>query len=66
MLVAGVDVSTQATKVLIVDPHDGGVVAVGRAQHEVTGTRGARETDPEVWWRALREAREATLALHEG
>ena len=56
MLVAGVDVSTQATKVLIVDPEDGGVVAVGHAPHEVTGTHGARETDPEVWWRALREA----------
>jgi xylulokinase len=56
MLVAGVDVSTQATKVLIVDPDDGRVVAVGRAQHEVTGTGGARETDPDVWWRALREA----------
>jgi xylulokinase len=56
MLVAGVDVSTQATKVLIVDAEDGDVVAVGRAQHEVTGTGGARETDPEVWWRALREA----------
>lgn len=56
MLVAGVDVSTQATKVLIVDPDEGGVVAVGRAPHEVTGTGGARETHPEVWWRALHEA----------
>jgi len=56
MLVAGVDTSTQATKVLIVDPDDGRVVAVGRARHEVTGTGGARETDPEVWWGALREA----------
>jgi xylulokinase len=55
-LVAGVDTSTQATKVLVVDPDDGRVVAVGRAPHEVTGTGGARETDPEVWWRALRLA----------
>ena len=53
MLVAGVDVSTQATKVLVVDPADGRVVASGRAPHEVTGSGGARETDPEVWWRAL-------------
>jgi xylulokinase len=55
-LVAGVDTSTQATKVLVVDPEDGRVVASGRAAHEVTGSDGARETDPEMWWRALREA----------
>ena len=55
-LVAGVDVSTQATKVLVVDPEDGRVAATGRAPHEVTGTGGARETDPEVWWQALRAA----------
>ena len=53
---AGVDCSTQATKVLVVDPEDGRVVASGRAAHEVTGTGGARETDPEVWWEALRAA----------
>jgi xylulokinase len=51
-----VDCSTQATKVLVVDPEDGRVVASGRAPHEVTGTGGARETDPEVWWDALRAA----------
>jgi xylulokinase len=55
-LIAGVDCSTQATKVLVVDPDDGRVVASGRAPHEVTGTGGARETDPEVWWDALRVA----------
>jgi len=54
--VAGVDCSTQATKVLIVNPEDGRVVASGRAPHEVTGTGGARETDPAVWWDALRAA----------
>jgi xylulokinase len=54
--VAGVDCSTQATKVLIVDPDDGRVVAGGRAPHEVTGSGGARETDPGVWWDALRAA----------
>jgi xylulokinase len=56
VLVAGVDTSTQATKVLAVDPEDGRVVATGRAPHEVTGADGARETDPEVWWSALRLA----------
>jgi xylulokinase len=51
-----VDCSTQATKVLVVDPEDGRVVASGRAPHEVTGSGGARETDPTVWWQALRSA----------
>jgi xylulokinase len=55
-LVAGVDASTQSTKVLVVDADTGTVVALGRAPHTVTGTGGARETDPEVWWRALRDA----------
>ena len=55
-LVAGVDTSTQATKVLLVDPASGTVVAQGRATHEVTGEGGARETDPRVWWEALRAA----------
>src|SRR5215218_1193899 len=55
-LAAGVDCSTQATKVLLVDPDDGRVVATGRAPHEVAGTGGARETDPEIWWHALRAA----------
>jgi xylulokinase len=54
--VAGVDCSTQATKVLVVDAGEGRVVATGRAPHEVTGTGGARETDPDVWWEALRAA----------
>ena len=56
MLVAGVDCSTQSTKVLVVDADSGETVATGRATHEVTGTDGARETDPEVWWRALGDA----------
>jgi xylulokinase len=51
-----VDCSTQATKVLVVDSDSGEVVATGRAPHEVTGTGGARETDPEGWWDALRGA----------
>ena len=55
-LVAGVDSSTQATKVVIVDPDDGQIVAQGQAAHVVTGTNGARETDPREWWSALRDA----------
>lgn len=55
-LVAGVDTSTQSTKVVIIDADTGATVAEGRAPHEVTGAGGARETDPEIWWRALRDA----------
>lgn len=55
-LVAGVDTSTQSTKVVIVDADTGATVALGRAPHRVTGAGGARETDPEVWWQALRAA----------
>jgi len=52
-LVAGVDCSTQSTKILVVDPDDGHVVATGRADHTVRGAGGARETDPDEWWSAL-------------
>ncbi|MCJ7753303.1 MAG: xylulokinase, partial [Thermoanaerobaculales bacterium] len=55
-LVAGIDCSTQSTKVLIVDVDSGRVVSLGRASHAVTGTGGARESDPEGWWTALRDA----------
>lgn len=55
-LVAGVDCSTQATKVVVVDSDSGAVVAEGRSPHEVTGTGGTRETEPEAWWEALRDA----------
>jgi xylulokinase len=55
-LIAGVDCSTQSTKVVIVDADTGDVLATGRSPHDVTGSDGARETDPEVWWNALREA----------
>lgn len=59
-LIAGVDCSTQATKVLVVDATSGEVVATGRHAHEVTGEGGARETDPQVWWQALRAALDQT------
>jgi xylulokinase len=55
-LVAGVDCSTQATKVLVVDAADGAVVSEGYSPHEVRGEGGARETDPRTWWEALRAA----------
>jgi xylulokinase len=55
-LVAGVDCSTQSTKVVVVDSDSGATVGTGRAQHTVTGTGGARETPPDVWWEALRRA----------
>jgi xylulokinase len=59
-LVAGVDCSTQSTKVLVVDLESGAVVGQGRAEHQVTGIGGARETHPAVWWQALQGAFEQT------
>jgi len=52
-LIAGVDCSTQSTKVVVVDSETGEIVGTGRARHAVTGVGGARETHPEVWWEAL-------------
>jgi xylulokinase len=51
MLVAGVDSSTQSTKVLLCQATDGTVVARASAPHP-DGT----ECDPERWWQALGEA----------
>lgn len=50
-LVAGIDCSTQATKVVVRDARNGKPVREGRASHP-EGT----ETDPQIWWRALRTA----------
>jgi len=55
-LVAGVDCSTQGTKVLVVDADDGRTVARGHAPHTVHGAGGARLSDPASWWTALRDA----------
>ncbi|MFE0423563.1 FGGY family carbohydrate kinase [Streptomyces sp. NPDC058953] len=55
-VVIGVDSSTQSAKAVITAAASGEVLAVGRAAHEVTGGAGARESDPEGWWRALRDA----------
>jgi xylulokinase len=52
-LVAGVDCSTQSTKVIVVESETGEIVGTGRAQHTVTGSGGARETHPDVWWDAF-------------
>jgi xylulokinase len=59
-LVAGVDCSTQSTKVLLVDAEDGRLVAAGAASHPVEGTGGARETDPREWEASLAEALDKT------
>ncbi|MEU8519839.1 xylulokinase [Streptomyces sp. NPDC048577] len=55
-VVIGVDSSTQSTKAAVVDSATGALLAVGRAPHTVTGTDGARESDPGQWWSALRDA----------
>lgn len=47
-LVAGVDSSTQATKVVVVDPESGQIRREGRCPHP-PGT----EVDPREWWSAL-------------
>src|SRR4051812_14625789 len=50
-LVAGVDSSTQACKVVVRDAETGALVRSGRAPHP-DGT----EVDPEAWWVALQQA----------
>jgi xylulokinase len=50
-LVAGVDSSTQACKVVVRDAATGALVRAGRAAHP-DGT----EVDPAAWWSALQEA----------
>ncbi|WP_433347555.1 xylulokinase [Microtetraspora malaysiensis] len=52
------DSSTQSTKALVVDVATGAVVARGQAPHAVSGTAAGdgKESDPEQWWAALREA----------
>ena len=55
-LVAGVDCSTQATKVLVCDAESGRVLREGRAAHpDVT------EVDPAVWWAAWERAADGLL-----
>lgn len=52
---AGVDCSTQATKIVVVDVDSGDLVASGRVAHDVFRSGAASETDPENWWNALAE-----------
>jgi xylulokinase len=56
MLVAGVDSSTQSTKVVLCDAGDGTVVGRGSAPHP-PGT----EAYPADWWAALRQAGDGLL-----
>jgi xylulokinase len=56
MLVAGVDSSTQSTKVLLCRAEDGQVVGEGSAPHPA-GT----ECDPQAWWQALQRAGDGLL-----
>ncbi|CAN5565060.1 xylulokinase [soil metagenome] len=51
VLVAGIDLSTQSTKVVLVDVASGAVVDEASAPHP-PGT----EVDPEAWWEALSAA----------
>lgn len=64
-LVAGVDCSTQETKVAVVDPESGRLLALGRSAHTVTGNRGARESDPRQWWTAMADAFAQTRLARE-
>jgi xylulokinase len=57
MLVAGVDSSTQSTKVVLCRAADGEVVGRGSAPHP-----GGTECDPDAWWAALREAGRGLLS----
>ncbi|OXM73917.1 MULTISPECIES: xylulokinase [Amycolatopsis] len=55
-LVAGVDSSTQSTKIVVCDAGTGAVVRTGRAAHP-----DATEVDPREWWRAFTEASDGLL-----
>ena len=59
-LVAGVDSSTQACKVVVRDADTGRLVREGRAAHP-EGT----EVDPEAWWTALQSALEQAGGLDD-
>ncbi len=56
MLVAGVDSSTQSTKVLLCEAEDGTIVAQASAPHP-DGT----ECPPQAWWEALTRAGDGLL-----
>src|SRR4029077_6239194 len=56
MLVAGVDSSTQSTKVLLCEAADGTIVAQASAPHP-----GGTECPPQAWWEALTTAGDGLL-----
>jgi xylulokinase len=56
VLVAGVDSSTQSTKVLLCEAEDGTIVGRGSAPHP-----GGTECPPDAWWAALQQAGEGLL-----
>jgi len=56
MLVAGVDSSTQSTKVILCEAEDGTIVGRGSAPHPA-GT----ESPPQAWWSALEQAGDGLL-----
>ncbi|MFF9850524.1 xylulokinase [Streptomyces litmocidini] len=60
-VVIGVDSSTQSAKAAAVDADTGELLALGRAPHAVTGSAGARESDPGEWWTALAAAVRAAV-----
>lgn len=55
-VVAGVDSSTQSTKVEVRDAESGDLLGRGRAPHPETGPP-CSEQDPEAWWSAFEAAR---------
>lgn len=55
-IVAGVDCSTQATKVVLVDADTGLQIASARRPNPVRRDGGVSETDPDAWWHALIDA----------
>ena len=55
-LVAGVDSSTTATKIVVRDAETGALVRAGRAEHPPS-----TEVPPERWWEALRSAGDGLL-----
>ena len=57
MLVAGVDSSTQSTKLVLCRAEDGTIVEQRSAPHPA-GT----ECDPAAWWKALHEADNGLLS----
>lgn len=60
VLVAGVDTSTQSTKVRVTDAATGAMVRFGQAKHP-DGT----SVDPEAWWTAFLEASEQAGGLDD-